>query len=267
MSSMVKTPTTDDKNLNIAPLEEEINSLDGIDFASLDPAIQKAFEQGSAIFQWSGDTPHLSANFARWRDSLVEGMGVNDKLEIRGYFHPDERVPDGVEDLGLMRADKLKAILGQIVSSDKIQMISEAVPSGLSSDGTALVGATIRRLINNESVIELPDRVIINFPHASDDILENAQLNSYLDKLVLRLTQTDERLHVVGHTDNTASVRRNNYLGMLRADAVKNMLVGKGISTGRITTESKGESTPIATNTTDEGRKKNRRVELTIISS
>ena len=51
----------------------------------------------------------------------------------------------------------------------------------------------------------------------------------------------------------------------MRADAIKNLLVKKGLSPSRITTESQGESNPIASNNTPDGRKENRRVELTII--
>ncbi|MCL4108714.1 UNVERIFIED_CONTAM: hypothetical protein GTU68_007032 [Idotea baltica] len=54
-------------------------------------------------------------------------------------------------------------------------------------------------------------------------------------------------------------------LGLLRAQAIKSLLVNKGLAASRITTESKGETAPIASNDSPGGRQQNRRVELTII--
>jgi OOP family OmpA-OmpF porin len=107
--------------------------------------------------------------------------------------------------------------------------------------------------------------MVINFPHASDEMLTNVKLNEYLDDLVDRLKTTSEKISLVGHTDSTASPRRNQALGQKRANAIKNLLIAKGLSADRIRTESKGETTPIASNDTANGRQQNRRVELTII--
>jgi len=131
----------------------------------------------------------------------------------------------------------------------------------------AFLASHFRRIVNNESVREVQGRMVINFPHASDEMLDNAKLNAYLDDLVAKLKTTNEKVNLVGHTDSTASASRNMSLGLKRANAIKNLLIRKGLSADRIITESKGETAPIASNDTSEGRQQNRRVELTIIPS
>jgi len=64
-----------------------------------------------------------------------------------------------------------------------------------------------------------------------------------------------------GHTDSVGSVKYNQVLSEKRAAAVSNMLVGQGVEASRISTMGYGESKPIASNETEEGRAENRRVE------
>lgn len=73
------------------------------------------------------------------------------------------------------------------------------------------------------------------------------------------------RLSIEGHTDNTGTNSFNLKLSQDRAKSVLDYLVGKGIDASRLTAVGHGEDKPIATNTTSEGRRHNRRVELRII--
>jgi outer membrane protein OmpA-like peptidoglycan-associated protein len=72
-------------------------------------------------------------------------------------------------------------------------------------------------------------------------------------------------LQLAGHTDNVGDEQKNLILSKKRAEAVKNYLVSKGIDISRISTLYFGETMPIASNDTPEGRQKNRRVEMKII--
>jgi outer membrane protein OmpA-like peptidoglycan-associated protein len=69
-------------------------------------------------------------------------------------------------------------------------------------------------------------------------------------------------IEVAGHTDSRGSDKYNMKLSQRRAEAVRNYLISKGIAADRLTAKGYGESQPIADNATDEGRFKNRRVEL-----
>lgn len=70
-------------------------------------------------------------------------------------------------------------------------------------------------------------------------------------------------LEVIGHTDNTGTAAGNLTLSRQRAEAVKTWLVKThGIDPSRLTTTGRGDTVPVADNTTDAGRAQNRRVEL-----
>ena len=71
-----------------------------------------------------------------------------------------------------------------------------------------------------------------------------------------------EMVIATGHTDSVGSDAYNQKLSERRAAAVKDYLVSKGIPAAKITTIGKGESQPVATNKTAEGRQKNRRVDI-----
>jgi outer membrane protein OmpA-like peptidoglycan-associated protein len=69
---------------------------------------------------------------------------------------------------------------------------------------------------------------------------------------------------VGGYTDNTGDASANQVLSQQRADSVKQQLVGMGISPDRLDAQGYGDQNPVADNTTDEGRQKNRRISLRV---
>ncbi len=70
------------------------------------------------------------------------------------------------------------------------------------------------------------------------------------------------RLQVAGHTDSQGEAGYNQALSRRRAEAVVAWLVGRGIAASRLAAEGHGESRPVASNASEEGRARNRRVEL-----
>jgi adhesin transport system outer membrane protein len=86
-----------------------------------------------------------------------------------------------------------------------------------------------------------------------------------LDDLYERVKGADvELVLVVGHTDSMGSDAYNQRLSLRRANSVRDYLVGKGMASSRIRTDGRGESQPIADNSTEAGRARNRRVEVQI---
>jgi outer membrane protein OmpA-like peptidoglycan-associated protein len=84
-----------------------------------------------------------------------------------------------------------------------------------------------------------------------------------LDQLADSLNRhPDTDLIVKGHTDGSSDDGYNQTLSEQRADAVRRYLIGGGVSPARITSVGFGESMPLATNATAEGRQQNRRVEI-----
>ncbi|VAW70893.1 hypothetical protein MNBD_GAMMA12-339 [hydrothermal vent metagenome] len=80
----------------------------------------------------------------------------------------------------------------------------------------------------------------------------------------LKETITTETVQIVGHTDSSGSDNYNQRLSERRAIAVKQYLVIRGINGNKINTLGLGESKPIASNTNERGRARNRRVEVRI---
>lgn len=72
-------------------------------------------------------------------------------------------------------------------------------------------------------------------------------------------------IDVLGHTDSTGSDSFNQTLSVNRAQAVANILTADGVQTARVATQGYGESQPKASNTTEEGRSANRRVEIRLV--
>jgi OOP family OmpA-OmpF porin len=108
------------------------------------------------------------------------------------------------------------------------------------------------------------------------DVFENLEFNTgkwtikagsfeSLNKLAtLLITKRSYSLKISGHTDDVGSEKSNQILSANRANAVKTYLVKKGVLKNRIEARGYGESQPIAENTTEEGRQRNRRVEFNV---
>jgi outer membrane protein OmpA-like peptidoglycan-associated protein len=85
-----------------------------------------------------------------------------------------------------------------------------------------------------------------------------------LDKVAGILSQVTEPVGITGHTDNRGLREANMDLSRRRAESVKAYLVTKGIAAERLTTSGAGPDQPVASNDTDEGRQRNRRIEFSL---
>ena len=84
-----------------------------------------------------------------------------------------------------------------------------------------------------------------------------------LDQIIATLKESPKTdLEIVGHTDSTGTEDYNQGLSERRAQAVADYLEQNGISSNRFTAFGRGESDPVASNSTREGRAKNRRVDI-----
>ncbi|VFU12538.1 putative outer membrane lipoprotien [anaerobic digester metagenome] len=120
------------------------------------------------------------------------------------------------------------------------------------------------------SVTRDGDRIILNMPGNitfqvdSSDI--NANFYDVLNSVALVLKEYNKTIiNITGHTDSTGSDSYNQALSERRAASVGRYLTSQGIDPMRIATAGMGESMPIASNDTPEGRQANRRVELELV--
>jgi outer membrane protein OmpA-like peptidoglycan-associated protein len=81
--------------------------------------------------------------------------------------------------------------------------------------------------------------------------------------VLVKYPQTN--ISIEGHTDSKGAEEYNMDLSRQRAEAVKNSLIGRGLSSSRLQTIGFGESKPVATNDTEAGRQQNRRVRIVIV--
>lgn len=81
---------------------------------------------------------------------------------------------------------------------------------------------------------------------------------------ILLLKET-MRIEIAGHTDNVGNDHNNQLLSLHRAEAVVQFLIQQGISPERLVAKGYGETTPIASNDSPEGRQENRRTEARIL--
>ncbi len=75
----------------------------------------------------------------------------------------------------------------------------------------------------------------------------------------------DLRIRIEGHTDNTGNPDTNRELSLNRANAVRSALLAAGIADVRVTTRGYGSTQPTASNDTEEGRQRNRRIDVAIV--
>jgi outer membrane protein OmpA-like peptidoglycan-associated protein len=120
-------------------------------------------------------------------------------------------------------------------------------------------GVDVSRTADNQLKVNIPSDV--SFDTGSATI--RPQMRAVLDPFAASLKDDPKaQLTIVGHTDSTGSEAVNNPLSVQRAQSVRDYLSSRGVATSGVLTEGRGEREPVADNTTDAGRAKNRRVEI-----
>lgn len=111
----------------------------------------------------------------------------------------------------------------------------------------------------------IPENLLIYFAFDKSSFDPDSSISAYYDKsMAYMLRNSAAGLHITGHTDAIGSDEYNMALGYRRAQSVKDYFETKGISSDRITIDSKGEKEPAEDNSTNAGRAKNRRASVTI---
>lgn len=122
--------------------------------------------------------------------------------------------------------------------------------------------AEVERPSETELVVILRDKILFDVdayslkPGAEDNLSEIADI---------LIGYPDFNIVVEGHTDDTGKENYNLWLSEKRADTVADFLYGRGLNPARMQSVGYGESRPVATNETAEGRQQNRRVELHVV--
>ncbi len=227
----------------------------------------KTATQSPLLFSWSSSDPITSTRFSTLRDSLSSVVSTNEELIITGYYTEEEENLSDFANLGLARAKQVKQLLSTQMDTSQITTAAKLLASSETMQNYPFEGvdfSVVPVIPENAEVVELDDRTIIYFPFGSSNPELSEAINQYLTKLAESLDDTDQAVVITGHTDDVGEAQLNQKLGLERANIVKNILSKRGISAERISARSAGETSPIATNNTEVGRKKNRRIELMV---
>lgn len=155
------------------------------------------------------------------------------------------------------------AIIGAVVGGAAGAVIGHQMDQQAKELEQSIPGATITR-VGEGIAVTFPSGIL--FPFNSTDILPAGrdnlrQLASSLDKY------PNSDILIVGHTDSVGTDAYNQDLSQRRALAASSYLQSLGVPASRLQTQGRGESEPIASNDTEDGRQRNRRVEIAIYAS
>ena len=169
-------------------------------------------------------------------------------------------------------------LLGDLVGgrNDRTEKIIGAGIGGLAGAG---IGAYMdrqeqelrRRTAGTDiRVIRQGDDLVLNMPSnvtfATNEASVQPQFRATLDQVADVLKQYNQTyIDVYGHTDSTGSDSYNLSLSQRRATSVADYLTSRGVQSARLGTRGFGETQPVASNDTEEGKAANRRVEIKLV--
>lgn len=158
----------------------------------------------------------------------------------------------------------LGAVLGGVIGGVAGGVIGNKMDKQAKEIKEVLPGAEVERV--GEGIKITLNENTVNFDFNSSNLTSIAKGN--LDKLVTVLKNNpDTNINMYGYTDSIGSDAVNLKLSGQRAGAVKNYFIANGISSSRLFSEGLGKANPVASNDTDAGRAKNRRVEFAITAN
>jgi outer membrane protein OmpA-like peptidoglycan-associated protein len=154
-------------------------------------------------------------------------------------------------------------IIGAAVGGTAGAVIGHKMDKQAEEMKQVLGDAEVRR-VGEGIVIDFKEKVLFGFDRS--DLTDAAKTN--LNKLTNVLQKYPEtNIEVIGHTDSKGTDEYNQNLSDRRARAVASYLKNQQVASSRLSTKGMGESDPIASNDTEEGRSQNRRVEFVITAN
>lgn len=221
------------------------------------------------VFEWGSAGPVTRPAFEAYRDSIAKAaLPEGHILEIVGLYFEGEADPDSAASLGAARAEEVKKLFAGTLPEERPAVSSRQGEKPEDAREQPFEAAAFRFIeptaLGDMEITELEGRILIQFPfrEASKEIEPEAA--AYFGKLAQRLNQTGEIIRITGHTDSTGSAAANRKLGLARAQYIGDILLAKNLAPEMVTVGSKGEEEPVAENSKEEGRKRNRRVEIRV---
>lgn len=198
----------------------------------------------------------VKTHAAQMTQAMIDKFGGREKLD-KSYFGPGPG-PDYEHNTYVIRQANreiwVQVATGAVPAHGYVLVVERAA---MAQSVTLLKADQLKKEIDAKGRVA----VYINFDTDKADI--KSESLPAIDEIA-KLLQGDGalKLSVEGHTDNTGTAARNLALSGERAQSVVAALTGKGITKERLSAKGLGQDKPLADNTSDAGRAKNRRVEL-----
>jgi len=193
------------------------------------------------------DNLYQEIRFSFTRDESKRVTGQEIQLST-ALFNVDKEMNAPGSDMNVSRSAFMAALDKNNPRPDlKVTTLSEKYPESASS-GNGADGAVFNTVYFDFEKTELNEEARVELDRAADYMKRNRA----------------ERFDIYGYTDAKGSENFNLQLSEKRAQAVRGYLISKGVGPGQLEIIAKGKSDPAGVNDTEEGRRKNRRVEIRI---
>jgi outer membrane protein OmpA-like peptidoglycan-associated protein len=156
------------------------------------------------------------------------------------------------------------------VDADKIRVVGRGSREPVASNETSEGRVQNRRV----EIIDITEPALDRILFPGDALFENKNAGltedgrAFLEEKRMQARELLNRatyVEIVGHTDNVDDDNDNMALSKLRAESVRDYLVGQGLDDAKVFATGKGETMPIASNDSEEGRAQNSRVQVLIL--
>ena len=193
-----------------------------------------------------------------------------------GLINADD--PDKNTKQGALMGAGLGAALGAIVAGKGNRAKGAALGAVVGAAGGVVAGsildrqeADLRQSVGDDvQITNTGDRLIVTLPQDILFATDSATLRPDIERDIRAVASNlnaypDSTVQVLGHTDNVGDAGYNQDLSYRRAESVATVLISEGVASHRVQSTGRGESQPVASNLSPEGRQQNRRVEIVIL--
>ncbi|MEM6720985.1 MAG: OmpA family protein [Bacteroidota bacterium] len=215
----------------------------------------------------NADTVSLIDSVSNPLQSFFEYLNANqqDELVVTSFFSKAE---DGA--IALSRNENVKKRLAAYgINTDRVVMQTQQEDFTFSKNNQYDKGIAYEYQKMSQERMNAIDKgiasKILYAGFGSNTFKPDNTLNAYAIELKNYLAKNPTKgVEIIGHTDSNGEAEDNMWIGKQRAKSVMQYFVSQGIDEQKLTISSKGETAPIAPNTTLEGQQLNRRIEINI---
>ena len=210
------------------------------------------------LYYWIWSTNNVSCcgagDMSRSGEVLPLDAENDSEKNLAAVYDRDSINADGENSDGLDSDD------GEINNDEEAQRIADEETDRAIADAERNKEVTSVATKDDSGI----NKLTFYFPYGSTDSDYSAATQSDLKELLDNAKNSGKTVSVNGHTDSQSSADFNMRLGKRRADDVRSKIISMGMPSNKVVSKSFGETRPIATNETENGRQKNRRVEIII---